>query len=73
MKSRLDMSGVYLSILVRFKEHEIKVGHVRSISFDISLGSRSIDSRLDMSGKYFSILVRFKEHEIKVGHFSTIF
>jgi len=33
MESRLDMSGVYLSGAVRFKEHRFKVEHVRSISF----------------------------------------
>ena len=36
IESRLNMSGVYLSAAVRFKEHGIKVGHVRSISFSIS-------------------------------------
>ena len=33
IESRLNMSGVYLSAAVRFKEHGIKVEHFRSISF----------------------------------------
>jgi len=71
MESRLDMSGVYLSGAVRFKEHRIKVKHYEYI-FPQQLGSRSIESRLDILGVYFSAAVRFKEHRIKVGHVRSI-
>ena len=57
MESRLNISGVYLSGAVRLKEHRFKVGHVRRIFFNTSLGSRSMESRLNMSEVYFSILV----------------
>ena len=61
MESRLYMSGVYLLAAVRFKEHRIKVGQVRSI-FQQQLGLRSIESRLDKTGVYLSAAVRFKGH-----------